>query len=954
MLADIAARCDLRLAWIGLASAHWREGDAASAARALAAAFSRHAGAIDATLTQGADAIAAAAGAPGWCALESGFTLVVPPRCDRSRLRVFCDATPVALRWRAGRARLGAAACQGRNLVVTMDDGAALLGSPIRLDRLRRLEGVVSPADGDLVGWAWHPADPDATPVFFLHDANGRLIARVAANDTSIAVPGAAPLARPRGFRLPASRIAGLAMPLALRDAEGRDLLGSPLDPTAERRSAEAMARAIARATGGGCADKAKPPARATFAAHAAIHADLHGSPAERARTRPRPVSIVIPVYLGRDETLACLESVFATVSKRTRILVIEDASPEPDLAADLVALAKKRRITLIRLPRNRGFPGAANAGIRAAGSDDVLLLNSDTEVAGDWLAGLRAAAYHEPAIATATPFSNEATLLSYPSREGGNAMPAGASLSRLAALAARAQRGKVIDIPVGVGFCLYIRRAALDRVGLFREDVFAQGYGEENDFCLRARHLGFRHVAAVSVFVAHRGGVSFGTGQRALRARNAALLERLHPGYDALIEHYLAADPLAPARRRLDRARWVATREKAARPAVLLIGHDRGGGVETHLAARATALRAAGSRAILLRGSPRAEAGRNRSYLARAEAPSGFPNGGFPNLGFDLPRETSDLLTLLRAENIRAVEIHHLLGHDHDAVLALCRALGVPYDVYVHDYAWLCPRIKLLGAEGSYCGEPPVEACAACIADAGREIEEAIAAPALRKRSGLLLAGAAQVVAPTADVAARMVRHFPAIDPRVVPWEEDPGPRLPAAPVADGVVRVVLAGAIGVEKGYRRLLACARDAEARNLPLAFTVVGVTIGDEPLLATGKAFVTGDYRPEEAVALIAAQGAAIGFLPSVVPETWCYTLSEMWRADLFVVAFALGAQGERIRESGRGLALPLDASAAAVNDALLGAARRRAGSSRFTQRIGTAREIPSPASGVFPL
>ena len=61
----------------------------------------------------------------------------------------------------------------------------------------------------------------------------------------------------------------------------------------------------------------------------------------------------------------------------------------------------------------------------------------------------------------------------------------------------------------------MYIRRECLDAAGLFRADVFAQGYGEENDFCLRARHLGWRHVAVPGVFVAHLGGRSFGSARR-------------------------------------------------------------------------------------------------------------------------------------------------------------------------------------------------------------------------------------------------------------------------------------------------------------------------------------------------------------------------------------------------------------------------------------------------------
>ena len=146
----------------------------------------------------------------------------------------------------------------------------------------------------------------------------------------------------------------------------------------------------------------------------------------------------------------------------------------------------------------------------------------------------MREIAYGAADIGTVTPLSNDATILSYPNPAGRNALPDVAETARLAGAARRVNGGEAIDVPVGVGFCMYIRRACLDAVGLFRADLFAQGYGEENDFCLRARHLGWRHVAATGVFVAHIGGQSFGTAARHLRARNSALLERLHPGYDA------------------------------------------------------------------------------------------------------------------------------------------------------------------------------------------------------------------------------------------------------------------------------------------------------------------------------------------------------------------------------------------------------------------------------------
>ncbi len=274
---------------------------------------------------------------------------------------------------------------------------------------------------------------------------------------------------------------------------------------------------------------------------------------------------MVVPVHGNREKTLACLDSVFTTVPAGARVIVVDDCSPDRTLRAALDDLVKVGRIRLIRHGANRGFPASANAGLRAAGRRDAVLLNSDTLVPPHWLARLREAAYSAAEIGTASPLSNDAAILSYPDASGGNAVPDLAGTARLASLAHRANAGVVVDVPTTVGFCMYIRRDCLDAVGLLREDSFAQGYGEENDFCLRGRRLGWRHVAVPGVFVAHVGGQSFGGGRAHLMARNAAVLERLHPGYRA-------------ARRRFHRRRSSRECAPPARPPRLARGSRSAG----------------------------------------------------------------------------------------------------------------------------------------------------------------------------------------------------------------------------------------------------------------------------------------------------------------------------------------------------------------------------------------
>ncbi len=556
---------------------------------------------------------------------------------------------------------------------------------------------------------------------------------------------------------------------------------------------------------------------------------------------------------------------------------------------------------------------------------------NSDTLVPPGWLGKLREAAYGAPDTGTVTPLSNDATILSYPKAGAANPAPSTPGTARLAQLAARVNRQDLIEVPTAVGFCMYIRRDCLDEVGLFREDLFAQGYGEENDFCLRARHLGWRHMAHSGAYVAHHGSTSFGAARAHLIARNLGVLELLHPGYGALVAEFSAADPLAPARRRMDMMRWRA--ERCSAGAALLITHADGGGVRRRVREHCAALRATGLRPIVLWPDPAgsgiiavsdapeaAEAGRNPSAEDR-----------FPNLRFRLPGELPELLRFLRRDRPRHVEVHQLLGHHH-AVMGLARLLGVPQDIYIHDYQWFCQRVALVGADRRYCGEPDIRACEACIADAGSNLEEEITVPALIARSAGELRRARRVIAPSEDAAFRIRRHFPTVRPEVLPWEDDasiaapPVPVLARAAIRPGTRRRVLVpGAIGTEKGYDVLIACARDAYARDLPLEFVVVGYTSDDERLLATERAFVTGGYRDTEADALMRAQGATLAFLPSIWPETWSYTLTEAWRAGLRVVAFDIGAPASRIRRTGWGWLLPLGLPAASINNALVGTA-----------------------------
>ncbi|HWS27166.1 MAG TPA: glycosyltransferase [Xanthomonadales bacterium] len=260
-------------------------------------------------------------------------------------------------------------------------------------------------------------------------------------------------------------------------------------------------------------------------------------------------VDIIIPVYNAATLLRRCLDALDRhTLPAQARVTVIDDASPDPQIAALLSDWQQRSplRPQLLRNASNLGFVGSVNRGI-AASSGDVLLLNADTEVTPDWLPRMRRALDADPSIATVTPFSNNAEICSWP--DFCKAAPVPADSDRIAQAFADSGAPSYPELPTAVGFCMLIRRATLTAIGDFDRATFGRGYGEENDFCMRAAAHGWRNVLADDCYVVHAGGGSFAPLGLKPGGDNLARLLARYPRYNAQVAQFIAADPLARRR---------------------------------------------------------------------------------------------------------------------------------------------------------------------------------------------------------------------------------------------------------------------------------------------------------------------------------------------------------------------------------------------------------------------
>jgi len=443
---------------------------------------------------------------------------------------------------------------------------------------------------------------------------------------------------------------------------------------------------------------------------------------------RPRgPVDLVIPVYGAADFFRRCLSTVLAhTDLRRHRLVVVLDGPGQEESRQALAGAPAGANVLVLENAERRGFVASVNRGM-AASARDVVLLNSDTEVTAGWLDKLQDAAYSHPAVATVTPFSNDATLCSLPRSFAANALPAGLDPDAFGRIVEERSRREYPRIPTGVGVCLYIKRRALEAVGPFDEARFGLGYGEESDFCARALGAGFVHVLDDATFVYHAGRRSFGPSREARLRQAARVMRRLHPAYMPTIAAFMREDPLRPARERVSEGLRPPRRPLGpglpASVVHLVHGWPPWNSAGTEVYARGLALRQARDRevAVFARiadpGRPLGEATElvDGGARVRLVVNNFTQRDPLSRNAIADGRLRADFARFLDEQKPALVHVHHLAGHAASLVAAI-RARRLPFVFQVQDWWEPCARTNLLLPSREPCAGPAAGKCSRCL----------------------------------------------------------------------------------------------------------------------------------------------------------------------------------------------------------------------------------------------
>ncbi|MHB1560028.1 MAG: glycosyltransferase [Isosphaeraceae bacterium] len=211
--------------------------------------------------------------------------------------------------------------------------------------------------------------------------------------------------------------------------------------------------------------------------------------------------SILIVTHNQVEYTRQCVDSIRRMTDEPYELIFIDNASTD----GTIDFLESIPGATVIRNEENRGFPAAVNQGMGVAVGAQILLLNNDTIVTTGWLRRMLCALHHDERIGLVGPCSNfvgseQQIEVDYetPASLDGFAWEWGKAHDRERAATHRL-----------IGFCLLIRRAVADAIGLL-DERFGIGCFEDDDYCLRAIRAGYRAVIARDAFVHHYGGRTF------------------------------------------------------------------------------------------------------------------------------------------------------------------------------------------------------------------------------------------------------------------------------------------------------------------------------------------------------------------------------------------------------------------------------------------------------------
>lgn len=613
---------------------------------------------------------------------------------------------------------------------------------------------------------------------------------------------------------------------------------------------------------------------------------------------------VIIPIYNAYDCLEECIDSVINNTNlKNNRIILVDDKSPDKKVLPLLKKYAKNNKaIILLENEVNLGFVGTVNKGMMYS-KNDVVLLNSDTVVSKNWLDKMIECAYSDETIATVTPLSNNATLVSVPLAFEVNELLPGCTFEETAVIVEEASKKEYPELPTGHGFCLYIKRTILDKVGYFNVEKFGKGYGEENDFCFRCLDLGYRHVLADNTYILHKESQSFSDSKVQLIEAGMKILRETYPEYVQRLDIWCHSKKISYIGENI--IHYLAKKNKKKN--VLFLIHDWNdvkknlGGTTLHAYDLISNLNNEFNFHVF---APNMDGFILHSYIDGLETILSMPKiDNFTGTNFYNNEYENMLDNIVKDFGISIIHIHHLIG-SYFSVKNVIKNNNLYSIMSLHDFYPICPLINKLYKHNDYCSEMCDKKCGECLSFVNkRDYNLENLAKNWKEEWEEFLKGISLLIAPSKSAKEEYLKTFKKLDIEVIEHGIDTKKEHSNLNLNDiKNFDIAFVGAIGVHKGSKILKELIHSNKLGKIKLH--LFGIL--DDPTQRSTKKFILhGKYKRDELSKKLSKGNIKLVCLFPIWPETYSYTLTEAIACGIPVIATNLGAITERVEKYGLG-------------------------------------------------
>lgn len=614
---------------------------------------------------------------------------------------------------------------------------------------------------------------------------------------------------------------------------------------------------------------------------------------------------VIIPVYNAYDAVNECIKSVINNTNlKNNRLILINDKSTDKKILPFLNKFKNDnsdKNIVILNNEVNLGFVGTVNKGMKYS-NEDVLLLNSDTEVPENWLDNMKKCAYSGEKIATVTALSNNATLASVPKGLQRNEIPKDISFEEYAQVVEQCSYCDYPELPTAHGFCMYIKREALDVVGFFDEDSFGKGYGEENDFSFRCLDYGYRNLLCDNVIVYHKESQSFNEKREKLCQEHEKILLQRYPVYESKLKEWCQKYPIKYIGNNI-----LYSMNLSKKKNILILIHDwetSTGGTTLHVKDIVNGLRKNFNFHIL---SYKDGIYKLYSYFEDSECSFKLKSINKLSILSRYNKEYKDMLSdIVESLGITDIHIHHMINHYFD-VIDIIKKYNLCSSITLHDFYCVCPTINMLYEGTKYCEDLENKNCENCLS------------LSLKLNNNILddwhndwkrlFSNMNNIITPSEDTQKRINKIYPNINIKVIEHGINLIKLNNDIQLDNSCFNIAYVGVLSNHKGLNIFDNLIKNTKGNNIK--FHLFGFS-EDNKLNKSKKNYIYhGKYKRENIATLLKDNKINLVCFFQIWPETFSYTVSEVIASGVPILTYNIGAGAERVKKYNLGWTVDLN-------------------------------------------